>query len=308
MEPVEKIEKLVRKFFAAEKSRIAAGADFDKRVCDDALAAYEKSMITKPISAKPNIWRIIMKSPITKLAAAVVIIVVLLVGTYWFGGSIDGTSAALGKVIEKVEQIQNCSYELKCRIKGMPKMSEVMEGQVQAYCSGIYGYRFDARLASDGNTVEFVTYVLPAEKRIINITPVMKKYAVWDLGDKYADQWQQDPKKIIKETLEQCISGNSTRIGRKNISGVETEGFETANPEGMKVTDPHSKGITFDKALTRIWVDVQTDLPVLLEKDCWTTDGSAYMNITYNFKWDIELDRSVFEPNILADYVLEKSR
>ena len=32
---------------------------------------------------------------------------------------------------------------------------------------------------------------------------------------------------------------------------------------------------------------------------------SDYMKIAINFKWDIELDKSIFEPNIPEDYVLD---
>lgn len=80
MGPAETIEKLIRNFFATKKSRIAISAEFDKAVLDDVLAAYEKSMVTKTISAKPNIWRIIMKSPITKFAAAACVIVAVTFG------------------------------------------------------------------------------------------------------------------------------------------------------------------------------------------------------------------------------------
>ena len=254
-----------------QKLHLRASSELDARVhadISDLLAEPDKTL---PAFTKPNLWRIIMKSRITKLAAAAVIIVVLLVSTYWFGGPIDGTTVALGKVIEKVEQIQNFSYQLKCIIKGMPNpnMPEVMETQVQVYYSSTYGYRFDV---SDGKTFEAITYVLPVEKRIVNILPARKKYAIWDLSGDLADGWYQtDPKKITKEILEQCTNGNFIRSWRQNINGIETEGMEFTDPNGMKVTDPDSKGLIFDKACTRIWIDVQTDLPVLLEKDCSTT-------------------------------------
>ncbi len=47
----------------------------DERILTSAEAALEKSIKAKPAALQPNIWRIIMKSRITKLAAAAVIIV-----------------------------------------------------------------------------------------------------------------------------------------------------------------------------------------------------------------------------------------
>ncbi len=51
---------------------------------------------SKPCSPRPNIWRIIMKSKITKFAAAAVIIIAVLIGINQFGGSIDIVTPAFG--------------------------------------------------------------------------------------------------------------------------------------------------------------------------------------------------------------------
>jgi hypothetical protein len=53
---------------------VSADAEMDERILGDALAAMEQSKKTNPAMAGPNIGRIIMKSSITKLAAAVIII------------------------------------------------------------------------------------------------------------------------------------------------------------------------------------------------------------------------------------------
>jgi len=58
------------------------------------------------------LWSDIMKSPITKLAAAAVIIIAVLVGIRQFGGPIDGTSMAFGEVIEKHSYIQTLHARL----------------------------------------------------------------------------------------------------------------------------------------------------------------------------------------------------
>ncbi len=111
MEPVETIEKLIRKFFAAKKSRIAANTDFDKAVLDDALAAYEKSMVTKPISAQPNVWRIIMKSPITKLTAAACIIIAVTFGLNIVFNKTVSTAYALAQTIKANEDIRYLRFK-----------------------------------------------------------------------------------------------------------------------------------------------------------------------------------------------------
>jgi hypothetical protein len=67
MRPSEKIKSSVKKM------NFSAGAELRKKILDDALKAHEQAGIPTP-SKKANIWRIIMKSPVTKFAAAAVLV------------------------------------------------------------------------------------------------------------------------------------------------------------------------------------------------------------------------------------------
>ena len=57
-----------------------------------------------------QIWRMIMKSKITKLAAAAVIIIVALVAINQFGGSMDVATVAWAEIVQRVEQSYNEYY------------------------------------------------------------------------------------------------------------------------------------------------------------------------------------------------------
>ena len=58
--------------------------------------------------------------------------------------------------------------------------------------------------------------------------------------------------------------------------------------------------------MTRFWVDVETELPVLIEIEQVSFDEKRQINTTvYDFQWDVELGPSVFEPNIPAGYTLK---
>jgi len=83
MKSASEIERL------AKKIRFSPNAAADERILASAEAALEKSIKTKPAALQPNIWRIIMKSRITKIAAAAIIIIAILIGINQFGGSID---------------------------------------------------------------------------------------------------------------------------------------------------------------------------------------------------------------------------
>jgi hypothetical protein len=69
MRPADNINDLIKKL------QLKASADLDARVHDDiagALAGYEKA---KSVRSEPNIWRRIMASKASKLAAAAVILI-----------------------------------------------------------------------------------------------------------------------------------------------------------------------------------------------------------------------------------------
>ena len=69
MRPAGNMEKLVKNV------DIDTNAKMDEAVIDDVLKAFEQSKAQKSTAGQPSIWRIIMKSRITKLAAAAVIII-----------------------------------------------------------------------------------------------------------------------------------------------------------------------------------------------------------------------------------------
>jgi hypothetical protein len=89
MKPTNNIEKTIRK-----KLDFAATAKMRERILTDVINAQEDSRKTKSALIGPKIRNIIMKSPITKLAAAAVIIIAVGIGMYYFTG--DGTTPVYG--------------------------------------------------------------------------------------------------------------------------------------------------------------------------------------------------------------------
>ena len=120
MRPANNIDKLIKKL------HISASAKLDKRVHSGISMALEESEKTKSAKLEPKIWRIIMKSRITKLAAAAVIIIAVLAGINYFGGSIDGSGVAWAELVQRVEQSHNEYYEellLAMEAKDVDKVS-----------------------------------------------------------------------------------------------------------------------------------------------------------------------------------------
>jgi hypothetical protein len=75
MSTAEKIEKLVKEFFKAKQSSAVISPQMDEKILSDSLVAFEKSKINTLADSRPGVWRIIMKSSITKAAIAAVLLI-----------------------------------------------------------------------------------------------------------------------------------------------------------------------------------------------------------------------------------------
>jgi len=99
MRPAENIEKLIKDI------KIDTNVKTDNAVLGDVIEAFEKSKGKNTTATEQNIWRIIMKSPITKLAAAAVIIGAVFAGVHYFDGSIDVASVALAQMTKAIKKM-----------------------------------------------------------------------------------------------------------------------------------------------------------------------------------------------------------
>ncbi len=78
MRPAEEIESFIKNIY------IDTNVETDNAVFSDVIEAFEKSKNRKTSAQWQNIWRIIIKSKITKLAV-VMMIAGIIVGLHWFG-------------------------------------------------------------------------------------------------------------------------------------------------------------------------------------------------------------------------------
>jgi len=88
MRSKDNVEEAIKKNLS-----FTASAELHDRMLDDVLNAQEKSKKTKSAATRPRIGRIIMKSSITKLAAAAVIIIAIALATVFMNKSIPTVSA-----------------------------------------------------------------------------------------------------------------------------------------------------------------------------------------------------------------------
>ncbi len=100
------IERVVRDFCVAKTSDIKTTFKMDERIINDALHVHEKSKKIQPAGLQPNIGRTIMKSPITKIAAAAVIIVAVALSIT----VVDKLATPVYAIVQTIEAFKNVRY------------------------------------------------------------------------------------------------------------------------------------------------------------------------------------------------------
>ncbi len=92
-----KLADEIRQFF--KNAELGIDPDTDEKVFEDMLDAHKDT--TENVPAVPEIWRIIMKSPQTKVAAAAVLIVACLIGVFM----LDRTSGVAWAIEQSIEAL-----------------------------------------------------------------------------------------------------------------------------------------------------------------------------------------------------------
>lgn len=93
MKVPENIEKYLKNFYMSEQTFFKSDSKKHKQVVEDALSAYRRTLNKRQVVVKQNVWRIIMKSRIARIAVASVIICII-TGTLYIGFTGGSVNAA----------------------------------------------------------------------------------------------------------------------------------------------------------------------------------------------------------------------
>lgn len=284
MRPADPIKELVQKL------NDRTSAEMDRRVLTDVLAALAESQKPSALT-RPKIWRNMMQTRITKLAVAVVLATVILIGMNQFIGS--STGVAWGEVVRKVSG----SPGVICRRKQVQKHREqgTIEFTLKVYASAAYGIRTDDYFDPEHSLQAYGTLKEGANILIDHSSKTYERQLL--TGEERAELEELDSRLKFSDIL----SLGYRELGRKIINGVEAEGVETTNPEGPNISS--SRPIVIDSYVAQLWVSVETNLPIFFESKTVWNNGTWESHIVMDeFQWDVELDASVFEPDIPEDY------
>ena len=99
----------IKKFF--KNAAIDTNPKMDKKIFDAVLIAQEKTIDTQSAKFKPSVWRIIMKSPITKLAAAAVIVIAVTFGLHIIFSKSVTPAYAIEQTLQANEDIKYLHFK-----------------------------------------------------------------------------------------------------------------------------------------------------------------------------------------------------
>jgi len=241
------------------------------------------------------IRRLIMKSPITKLAVAAVIIVVVVLGLVELIDTGSKSGVVWADVAQKVEASSGVIFRVRKTGSGdpndqWPKGYTVM--QRNATLSRTDWYR--------GDQIHRTVYFDLVGKTKIWVAHDASVYSKETMSDEETQKMRADglgwtnPQGLINRGL----TREHHKLGQKTIDGVLCEGIET-NDAGDDVSNFPVKSFS-----ARLWVSVETGYPVLLEIEVIGGDDGSIRHTSMGdqFQWNVDLSAEDVEPEIPADY------
>jgi len=143
--------------------------------------------------------------------------------------------------------------------------------------------------------------------RIILVFPAAKKYIKLPARGGIYEEFARmtTPAGLVNH----ITSRQYTNLGRAQFDGFEAEGFETSDIDPAPLPEQMRLIVPIRSLTCRLWVDVDTSLPVGIEMEIDAGRGllNGFQDVhceftACDFRWNAELPEGILDPNIPADY------
>jgi hypothetical protein len=284
--------------------------DADERMFEDVLQARRHFLEDQP-ATPDSAWRTIMRSPLTKLAAAAVVVIACLIGlSFW---RTTGSGIALADVLARVEQVKTYGFKRTLyfwseKVTGKDPNTPYLRGTF--LISQEYGWKGKIeRLDPKGGESTFSeSCILPQKRTTIAISHKEKKYTRKERDEVFFERTLKanieitDPRTFLKRMLKTKYAS----LGRSTMDGIEVEGFRTTDPNSLLGTSSSNSGQS-RRLDQKLWVDVKTRLPVRCDTTWVDFDQRENKkkydrHVLYDFQWDVPVVAADFEPVIPDGY------
>ncbi len=249
-----------------------------------------------------NVWRLIMKSRITRYSAAAVIVLAMALVLLGPGAPGNG-SVVLADVQQKVAEIDTMIIRGQKTFKHPGENGAVFEFDgvkcefdIVKHFSKQHGFTEEGY--AEGNLFYRLTFNLPKRQTLI-VFPRYKKYITFASLDGVAKTMESftTPNGVLNLLLDTEYK----KLGRDKIDGVEVEGFEFQDVEPIKKLLP---GVVLDiqDYTGKVWIGVEEQMPVRIEGDL--VIGKSFMSMFQDLnlhevsnldKYNVEIDPERFD-------------
>ncbi len=210
--------------------------------------------------------RKIMKSPVTKLAAAAVILIAALIGIHQFGAS----TPAFADIVRPLLTARTATYKMTVNMKDVPAQT----------IEGMFMEPSRLRQVMPGGVIQI--FGMP-QGQMITLMPAEKKAMIIEMENAPGDKQGQSNMFHAIRKLIQAAQENENEsvefIGEQKIDGVNAIGYHVENI-GMDMN---------------VWADAKTLMPVRIEYSMGGMMGMEGTVIMSDIVFDVELDESLFE-------------
>lgn len=260
MQPADDIKKLI------DESRITSSAQVDRRILADALADLEKRRAAGATD-RPGAWRILMNSKWSKLAAAAVIVIAVLIALPFLSPFSSKVTFA-----QAIQPILNANSAILDVVVG------VEDPNTPVIHDMVIGSRIRRTLS---NVPDNVSIIDLQTGRILTLEESKKEAAYINLEGlpsipNYLDvlknlltKLQDNPRMVVED------------LGMAEMEGRKVVGFLARHPN-LEVT---------------VWADSKTGLPVRIEHR-----EKQLLVIVKNMQFDVPMDESLFSMEVPAGY------
>ncbi|MFC1760600.1 hypothetical protein ACFL6U_00795 [Planctomycetota bacterium] len=260
----------------------------DQQILDSAQERLTIATNTPSAVSQSGAWRIIMKSPLTKLAVATVMAITVTALFHQIGRPIDQVVWG-DELSARLKTIPCFSYRMVTEFDGPLPEGKPVRVEARIYYSETLGVRKDMY---ERDRLVMTYYSIPRDKICLVVTPHSKKVLRRPYSSGSAEK--EDPRRLVSEfPLE-----DQEPLGETILDGIEVVGRKAG---GMRI-----KNYQTDDTEACLWLDKATGLPHLIEIRGTAAQESMQIKTTFDrFDWALPVDPLLFEPNIPADYQVE---
>jgi outer membrane lipoprotein-sorting protein len=252
------------------EAKIETGSGADERILANALSELEKLKQKRLTRSQHNVWRIIMRSPIIRIAAAAAIVIAVTVGILQLG---SGT-VTWAKVVEPILNARTIICDM---IIGNDESNPVMHEII-----------VDSRIRRTMSNIPNMTMVIDLNSTNMLVLDSESKTASYvDIQGELRDRTQSYVNFLRNIITRMKDNPNIEKLGEQIIDGHKAVGFTGRGPN-EEVT---------------IWADAKTALPIRI----YLRVGQMCA-ILKNFELDAPVEDSLLSMDVPPGYTKKETQ